>query len=112
MNKMKLSSNEFKILNYLFKAHFGLIALDANNDYIAAKFNMGSNHVKAITDHLLKEGLIEKWDNDKHFKITGKGQEAINDYIQSRKSKIIWNLLVPIIVSIVTTEITLFLNKY
>lgn len=109
---MELSKSEFEILNYIYSYAGGLIAFEVNNDLIAGKFSLSLSETKAITDEMLTEDLIEQWDQNKHFKITGKGIKTIHEYQQHVKNRKIWSIYVPIITAIIASEATYLINQY
>ncbi|MFW7420543.1 hypothetical protein ACODH8_10035 [Vagococcus fluvialis] len=114
---MEISSNEIKILKSL-RYEFLTIRIpnqNMNKEMISNKTKIDFHLVVHCVDHLLDAGYIRKTifgtDENSYFELTPKGSNLLDEKKYDLKSKILWNVITPVVLSVITTLITLWFNS-
>lgn len=117
-SEIQLSHNELKALKYLRIpiSHFERVNVSTN--VISDRLSVNTDQGKYIIDNLLNYGLIEIDPLSKigqssviTYRMTSKGKEYLTVLKNTLISKITWSLLIPIIVSVITSLITTYLTN-
>lgn len=104
---IQLSKDELKALKY-FKHLSGLTRLGVTPEVLDDRFSITSG--KFIIDKFLELGLIKKFVNENFYILTDKGKQVLSYKRSQFSNKIFWNIIVPIVLSIVTAYITVTLT--
>lgn len=112
-----ISSNEIKILKSL-RYKFLTIRINnpnMNKEMISNKTKIDFYLVVHCVDQLLDAGYIRKTmfgtEENPYFELTPKGSNFLDEKNHDLKTKILWNVITPIALSVVTTLITLWIKS-
>lgn len=105
---VKLSPSEMEILNFLDSNDAKFAFWDNTVQYITAKTNQSFSKTSDILKKLIKLEFAteEIRDEKKYYEITSEGVSYLELTKKTNKDKIIWNIIVPVVVSTITAAIT------
>ncbi|WP_283590342.1 hypothetical protein [Ligilactobacillus saerimneri] len=102
-----LSPNEIRFLKYFTMPFSSVPRYNVTVSVLENKFLLSEEHVELILKSLIDKGLVENYLlYDNAYTITALGEEALTQLSYDLRSKILWSVVIPIIISTITAYIT------
>ncbi|AZP96133.1 hypothetical protein CYK59_03825 [Latilactobacillus curvatus] len=111
-SELNLTRNEAKVLRYLIHFFWHLPKPGITRAVINNRFHFGPSTTDYLVNSLVKMKLIVEYPHDSgiyadEIQITSKGEEYVNYMKENLLSKLLWNLFIPILASVITSIITI-----
>lgn len=105
----KLTSNTEDLLSFLGDTYCICLSEDTNKTYDYTKYK---GEINSIISQLVSDGYMEYAYNEFNFTLTQRGLHPYRFQWESFKSFLFKSVLVPILVSLVTTLLTLLVQSW
>lgn len=112
--KNELTKTEYKALKNFLYPHIDLPKVNYSPELIAENNKIGLPEAIEIVESLLQLGLIVKdefQENSNYYSITPRGSLHLKDQKEVLREKIVWSIIIPTAVAIITSLIFNYIRK-
>lgn len=102
-----LSKNAKNVYRYLCVAHGAIATIDQ----ICGKLNLRTNEARSACQCLVDNGLAV-FIGESRIQCTERGRNRLTFAVAETMNHVIWSVIIPILVSIATTLVTMWLSDF